>query len=218
MTIILMLRRLALAMLLGASLGTATAGYVDEYDIDALVSAGKVDVQALKNHGPEVMPVLVSIYERSGPDKRAVIARVFYQLGWKSPRAEAVLMPDVRTSHKQLRLQVQWALGRVSDDPAVVDALLNTMRHDSNPLFRDKAACALAYDQIHLSEHQRLRVYEGLVESLRSENPQVRDISMKALKIHTGQTKGFRPRASAVERADAIREWESWLDEYRNNL
>jgi hypothetical protein len=148
MTIILMLRRLALAMLLGASLGTAIAGYVDEYDIDALVSAGKVDVQALKNHGPEVMPVLVSIYERSGPDKRAVIARVFYQLGWKSPRAEAVLMPDVRTSHKQLRLQVQWALGRVSDDPAVVDALLNTMRHDSNPLFRDKAACALAYDQI----------------------------------------------------------------------
>ena len=84
--------------------------------------------------------------------------------------------------------------------------------------FRRKAACALAYDQIHLSEHQRLRVYEGLVESLRSENPQVRDISMKALKIHTGQTKGFRPRGSAVERADAIREWESWLHEYRSNL
>ena len=45
---------------------------------------------------------------------------------------------------------MQWALGRVSDDPAVVDVLLENMRNDPNPLFRDKAACALAYDQIHL--------------------------------------------------------------------
>ena len=46
---------------------------------------------------------------------------------------------------------MQWALGRVSDDPDVVDVLLENMQNDPCPLFRDKAACALAYDQIHLA-------------------------------------------------------------------
>lgn len=211
-------RRLFAGALLGVLMGTAMADHIGENDIDALVTARKVDVDTLKGYGPEVMPVLARIYERSNPDKRAVIAWVFYQLGWRSPEAEAVLMADARTSHKPLRLQVQWALGRVSDAPGVVDLLLSNMRHDDNPLFRDKAACALAYDQIHLSEPQKLRIYEGLVASLHSDNPQVRNISMKALKIHTGQTKGFRPRASKVERSDAIRKWEAWLAEYRSNL
>ena len=218
MTFTMRVRRLAGTVLLGAVLGPAAAGYIDESDIDTLVSARQVDIAALKEFGPEVMPVLADIYQRADADKRAVIAWVFYRLGWRSPEAEEVLMPDARTPHEDLRLQVQWALGRVSDDPAVVDVLLANMRDDDNPLFRDKAACALAYDQIHLSERQKLRVYEGLVESLDSDIPQVRHISIKALKIHTGQTKGFRPRAPVAERADAIRKWQSWLDEYRANL
>ena len=218
MSIIGKLLRILPALLLAAFLGAGFAADIPAQDVEALVSAERVDIDALKDYGPGVMPVLAGIYERSDPDRRAVIAWVFYRLGWKSAEAERALMPDVHTSHRQLRLQVQWALGRVSDAPEVVEVLLNNMRHDTNPLFRDKAACALAYDQIHLSERQKLRVYAGLVESLASDNPQVRDISMKALKIHTGQTKGFQPRANAVERADAIRKWESWLEEYRDNL
>lgn len=212
------LRGIVATLVLGALFGSGFAGDVPEPDIEALVAADPVDVAALRDYGPGVLPVLASIYERSAPDRRAVIAWVFYRLGWKSPAAEAVLMQDVHTAHRQLRLQVQWALGRVSNAPQVVEVLLDNMRHDSNPLFRDKAACALAYDQIHLSEQQKLAVYAGLVESLHSDNPQVRDISLKALKIHTGQTKGFRPQGTPAQRADAIRQWESWLEEYRANL
>ena len=47
-----------------------------------------------------------------------------------------------------------------------MDVLLDNMRNDANPLFRDKAACALAYDQIHLTEKQKVRLYEGLINSL----------------------------------------------------
>ncbi len=199
-------------------LGGAAAAYVDESEVEMLLSAKQVNLSALKQKGPDVLPVLVHLYTQSDLKRKAVIAWVFYNLGWKSPDAAAVLMNDVRTQHRGLRLQVQWALGRVSDSPEVVDVLLDNMRHDQSPLFRDKAACALAYDQIHLTEEQKVRLFAGLIESLHSPNPQVRDISAKALKIHTGQTKGFAPKASPVERAKSIRTWEAWLEEYRANL
>jgi len=48
-------------------------------------------------------------------------------------------------------MSVQYALGRVSSDVSVVDALLDNMQNDALLLFRDKAACALAYDQVHLT-------------------------------------------------------------------
>jgi hypothetical protein len=108
--------------------------------------------------GPDVLPVLADMYEPASNEERVHIARTFYRLGWKSDAAKRVLMADVHTDHASLRLQVQWALGRVSRDDDIVATLLANMRHDSNPLFRDKAACALAYDQIHLDPEQKSRL------------------------------------------------------------
>lgn len=176
------------------------------------------NVESIKSLGPDVLPTLVRIYARSNEDERAVIAWVFYSLGWKSPEAKRVLMQDVHTSHQNLRLQVQWALGRVSNDLDVVDTLLDNMRNDSNPLFRDKAACALAHDQIHLTEAQKVHLYERLIAALVDSNPQVRSIAIQALEIHTGQSRGFAAGAPPEDRERVIRVWNAWLAEYRANL
>ena len=104
-----------------------------------------------------------------------------------------MLLQDIHTQNEKLRLQVQWALGRVSDDTQVVDILAGIMRDDPNALFRDKAACALAYDQIHLTEKQKVQLYGKLIDALSDPKPQVRAIAIQALSIHTGQTKGFNP-------------------------
>jgi len=106
----------------------------------------------------------------------------------------------------------------VSDQPAVVDALLRNMRDDPNPLIRDKAACALSYDQIFLSEPEKVRLYEGLIQALESPEPQVRSIAILSLRIHTGQTKGFLPTAPPEKRRAALARWQSWLGEYKASL
>ena len=177
-----------------------------------------IDTKQIQAMGPAVMPSLARLYSTSSDEDKAKIAAVFYQLGWKSPEAKRALMADVHTQDQTLRLQVQWALGRVSDDPDVVDVLLDNMQRDPLPLFRDKAACALAYDQIHLAPAQRLRLFEGLIQALDSETPQVRQIALQALQILTGQTKGFLPNADPWTRARAVVEWKRWLGEYRSSL
>jgi hypothetical protein len=184
--------------------------------IQTLVSQRKVD--ELKKLGPGVLPVMARLYESSNEAERTNIAETFYRLGWKSEEAKRVLMKDVHTQNQYLRLQVQWALGRVSNDVDVVEVLLSNMQSDSNPLFRDKAACALAYDQIHLTEKQKVRLYQGLIQSLRDSKPDVRRIALLALSIQTGQTKNFNPDAPADQREASIREWEKWLEEYKSNL
>lgn len=168
--------------------------------------------------GPAVMPSLVALYGSLPEKDRASVAQVFYNLGWRSEAAKRALMADVHTQDRALRLQVQWALGRVSDDPEVVDVLLDNMRNDPEPLFRDKAACALAYDQVHLAPAQRVRLFTGLIAGLEDEKPQVRQIALQALQILTGQTKGFVPGGDPAARARALVEWKRWLDEYRANL
>ena len=165
--------------------------------------------------GPAVLPELARLYAGASTPERARIAYVFYQLGWKSPEAKRALMADVHTQDQALRLQVQWALGRVSDDADVVDVLLRNMQDDPVPLFRDKAACALAYDQIHLAPAQKTRLFEGLVSALADEKPQVRAIALQALGILTGQTKGFQPNGPPEGRAAAVEEWKRWVTEYR---
>lgn len=190
---------------------------LDEGHVQGLLFPN-ANVEGLKKLGPEVMPTLARVYERSSEDERAVIAWAFYSLGWKSAEAKRVLMQDLHTPHESLRLQVQWALGRVSNDRDVVDALLGNMQNDANPLFRDKAACALAHDQIHLTEEQKIHLYERLIQALGDPKPQVRDIAIKALQIHTGQSKGFRPNAPPADREQRIRGWQAWLAEYRSNL
>ena len=185
----------------------------------ALTPLGEIDINVLKAMGPAALPHLVRIY-KSTPDEnaRATYAWVFYSLGLKSPEARAALLQDVGTQNEKLRMQVQWALGRVSDDTQVVDILAGIMRNDANPLFRDKAACALAYDQIHLTERQKVQLYGKLIEALSDPKEQVRAIAILALQIHTGQDKGFEPHGSAEERKRAIAAWTRWLAEYEKNL
>jgi hypothetical protein len=200
---------LTLAGLPAAAAGTGSrvAGLVDREDADAL-----------RAMGPSALPEMVRLYRAGDTARRTRLANLFYQLSWKSPEAANALMGDVHTHDPGLRLAVQWALGRVSDNPAVVEVLLENMVHDPNPLFRDKAACALAYDQVHLSEAQKVRIYEGLIQALASEEPQVRAIAIQALHVHTGQAKGFHPSAPPEKRRQSILQWQRWLAEYKENL
>jgi HEAT repeat protein len=194
----------------------AVSGPVDDPRLRTAALAG--DWKVVQAMGQGALPELVSLYSRSSPPERATIAQVFYALGWKSEEAKRALMQDVRTSDQNLRLQVQWALGRVSDDPAVVDLLLDNMQNDPVPLFRDKAACALAYDQIHLAPAQKLRLFEGLVHALDDPKLQVREVAIQALSILTHQTKSFEPNGTAQARSAAVQAWRRWLVEYRANL
>ena len=208
------------ALLLGAPPAAALSGTAppaDEGRVAALL-APSPNVEAIRGLGPGVLPVLAALYERSDEARRTSIALTFYTLGWKSEEAKRVLMRDAHTENTDLRLQVQWALGRVSGDPDVVDTLVDNMRNDDNPLFRDKAACALANDQIHLTDDQKLRLYVRLVAALRDDKLQVRQIALKALQIQTGQTRNFDPAAPVQAREAALQEWMRWLDAYRSHL
>ena len=191
-------------------------------DVRTLITPlGKVDqpqIEKLKAMGPGVMPHLARLYAQSSEDDRAVIAWIMYSVGVKSPEARAVLLKDIHTSNQKLRLQVQWALGRVSDDTEVVEILYDIMRNDPNALFRDKAACALAYDQIHLTEKQKVLLYRKLIDALSDAKPQVRGIAIQALSIHTGQNKGFDAGAPDEARRSAIERWKRWIAEYERNL
>jgi HEAT repeat protein len=185
-------------------------------DLRALVMAGNYG--AIQRLGPGTMPELVRLYDSASEDaERARLANAFYQLGWKSEDARRALMRDVHTSDQDLRISVQYALGRVSNDPAVIDALLENMQ-DVNPLFRDKAACALAYDQIHLTEAQKVRLFAGLIHALDDSKPQVRAIAIQALEIHTGQRKGFAADADLSARAAAVAQWQEWLRRYEDGV
>jgi HEAT repeat protein len=186
-------------------------------DLRPLVMAG--DYDAIRKLGAGSMPDLVRLYESAdGDEERARVANALYQLGWKSEDARRALMRDVHTSNRDLRLSVQYALGRVSSDPAVVDVLLENMQDDLNPLFRDKAACALAYDQIHLTEAQKVRLFAGLIHALDDPKPQVRAIAIQALEIHTGQRKGFSPDGDPSARAEATAQWREWLQRYQDSV
>ena len=199
---------------LGLKLDASPA--IDSNSVQTMIAAWKIP--ELKALGREVLPVMARLYDASDVTQRTRIAQAFYALGWKSAEAKRVLIKDVHTPNQQLRLQVQWALGRVSNDDDVVTVLLNNMQHDANPLFRDKAACALASDQIHLTEQQKVRLFDGLIQVLGDSKPDVRRIAMLALQIQTGQTKGFNPDAPIADRDAKIREWKQWLEQYRSNL
>jgi HEAT repeat protein len=189
---------------------------VDRARLAELVS--KYDGKSIRLMGRAVLPELVRMYESSDEDGREKVAAIFYQLKWRSPEAKRVLMKDIHTRHQALRLHVQYALGSVSDDLDVVDALVDNMEHDENPLFRDKAACSLAYDQIHLTPNQKAHLYERLIEALGSPVLQVRQIALQALRIQTGQTKWFQPNAPEEQRRRQVEEWQRWLAQYRSSL
>jgi len=106
----------------------------------------------------------------------------------------------------------------VSSDVSVVDVLLDNMQNDAQLLFRDKAACALANDQIHLSPAQKVHLYEGLIRALDDPKVDVQRIAALVLQIQTGQDKGFRFAGPPEARARAVEAWRQWLAEYRSQL
>jgi HEAT repeat protein len=185
-------------------------------DVERAVVAD--DLEALKAMGPSVMPRLARLYRAGDEGQRQRLANVFYRLGWKSEEAKDALMKDIHTPSQGLRLSVQWALGRVSNDVSVVDVLLDNMQNDAQLLFRDKAACALANDQIHLTSAQKVHLYEGLIRALDDPKVDVRRIAALVLQIQTGQDKGFRFGDPPDARARAAEAWRQWLAEYRSQL
>lgn len=212
-------RLLKILFLLFLSLSFNTPGKGGQIDSDQVIKyVSSYNITALKKLGPGVMPILSDLYKVSDVKQKRVIANVFYQIGIESDEAKNALMQDVRTSNQQLRISVQYALGRVSSDGDVVDALLYNMQNDSNAYFRDKAACALAYDQIHLTDQEKVSLYEGLIDGLSSSNRQIRSIAIKALQIHTGQTKGFLVNGTSSNQSESLRKWQQWLEEYKSNL
>jgi len=176
--------------------------------------------EELRDRGRQVVDELAVLY-RATPEaeERLKIARAFYALGWESDAAEEALLADAESGHEGLRLQVQWALGRVSADDRVVDRLLSTLTDaDESPLLRDKAACALASDQIHLSEEQRVRLLGRVIALLEAPDPWLRYEAIRVLEVQTGQRKGFIHFAPDEQRAAAVERWKRWLDEYRAQL
>jgi HEAT repeat protein len=211
------LRSLAWALLI-PTLATVA---VEAQDADLAELVDARDAAGLRARGPQVMDELAALYkQRRDPEDRQRVAWAFYQLGLKSPAAVEALLPDVEDDGvpEGLRISAQYALGRVGDDPLVVRTLLENMRRGGSRRLRDKAACALAYDQIHLSETQKVELFSGLVASLDDEKGDVRWIAIKALKIHTGQTKGYLPNAPREERLAAMETWQKWLREYSEQL
>ena len=188
----------------------------------ALVAAEQAvaadDLEAIKAMGPSVMPRLARLYGTGDEERRQRLATVFYRLGWKSEEAKDALMKDVHTPNQGLRMSVQYALGRVSSDVSVVDVLLDNMQNDAQLLFRDKAACALAYDQVHLTPAQKVHLFEGLIRALDDPKVDVRRIAALVLQIQTGQDKGFRFAGPPDARARAVEAWRQWLAEYRSQL
>lgn len=205
------MHRLAVLALLLALAAPAAARPIEVSTVDALAGDWS-RFEELRAFGPSVLPVLVELYEKSPyPARRRTLAQVFYRLGWASPEAKRALLADLDTPDRELRIAVQWALGRVSGDDDVVERLLAIMRQDPNPLFRDKASIALANDQAHLGPEQTRRLNEGLVAALEDEKPQVRSLAIRVLRLRTGQTKGFAPLAPAAERAASVAAWRAWL-------
>jgi HEAT repeat protein len=177
------------------------------------------NLEELRAIGPDSIPALLFLYETGDDSLRVQLARLFHELAWPSPEVESALLRDMETRNVELRLAVFYALGRVSSDPEVVEMLLDILQNDPNPLLRDKAACALAYDQVHLKEpQQKVRLYAGLIQALSSTEHQVQALAIQALSILTGETKGFHPAFPPDRQQRSIEMWERWLTEVKAGL
>jgi hypothetical protein len=209
----LLLTALSVLVLAGS---IAAEVVIDEAELRRWISEDKRD--AIEGLGPQVMPLLAEIYRSSEPQERAGIAAIFYQFGWQSEEAKAALLEDIDTTDERLAIRVEYALGRVSNDDAVVEALLDNLETGASPLIRDKAGCGLAYDQIHLTEEQKVNLYFRLIELLPSQNPETRSLAIRVLQVHTGQTKGYLPLLPAPQLNAAIMRWRKWLEEYADNI
>src|SRR5262249_54521082 len=128
--------RFQITLLLLVPLATQSAFAAEPANTELQQWVAGHNVGAIRALGRTVLPKLVQLYEASKDAAfKARVAQTLYELGWQSPEAKLALMKDVHTLDSNLRLQVQWALGRVSSDQDVVDTLFANMRNDSNPLF-----------------------------------------------------------------------------------
>jgi HEAT repeat protein len=211
-----MLRRLSLLVVFSLLLSVPVSAEELSQQVTRLVEAD--DADGLRALGEEAVTSMVWLYELSEESERIRLANLFYKMGVRSQVAERALVRDFHSENVELRLAVQYALGRVSDDPMVIETLLYTLENDRDPLIRDKAACALAYDQIHLDAKRKVRIYEGLIAALSNPKSQVRAVSIQALSILTGQTKGFHALFPEDRRERSIAMWQHWLEEYRAKL
>jgi hypothetical protein len=87
-----MITWVALATVLSVALAApAAARPIEVSAVDALV--GDWDrFGELEALGPEILPILVDLYEKSPyPARRRTLANVFYRLGWESGEAKRVL-------------------------------------------------------------------------------------------------------------------------------
>lgn len=175
------------------------------------------DAAGLKALGRPALPVLAGLYARADEAGRIRLAGLFQKIGLESPEAEDALLSDAGTQSVELRLAVQSALGHVSGSSDVVDTLLDILRNDPNPLFRDRAASALAYDQTHLDAAGKDRLYAGLIDALADDDAQVRAVTIQALSILTRETKGYDAMLSEERRERSIELWRKWLAEHRAN-
>jgi len=171
------------------------------------------NLKELQAIGPQAIPALLFLYETGDDQLRLQLAQAFHDLAWQSDEVEHALMGDIHSPSVELRLAVFYALGRVSDDPQVVATLLDILQNDPNPLLRDKAACALAYDQIHLKKPEKVQLYAGLIQALSNPERQVQAVAIQALSILTGETKGFSPVLGADRQQRSIEMWQRWLGE-----
>lgn len=211
-----MFRRLSLLVLSALLLSIPVLAEELSEQVTRLVEAD--DGDGLRALGDEAVAPMVWLYELSEEPERVRLANLFYKMGVRSQVAERALLRDFQSGHVELRLAVQYALGRVSDDPMVIETLLYTLENDRDPLVRDKAAVALAYDQIHLDAKRKVRIYEGLIAALSNPKAQVRAVSIQALSILTGQTKGFHALYPEDRRERSIAMWQHWLEQYRAEL
>jgi HEAT repeat protein len=208
---------LPVSFLFLASIATAAPApmVVDDATVARLVA--EENVASLKAIGAPALPVLAALYTQGDEAQRTRLARMYEQLGLESQAAETALLQDAGTQNVELRLAVQSALGRVSGSSDVVDTLLDILRNDPNPLFRDRAASALAYDQIHLGTAGKDRLYAGLIDALADDDAQVRAVTIQALSILTRETKGYDAMLSEERRERSIELWRKWLAEHRSN-
>jgi len=187
--------------------------------IKNLLTKENKPVKEIKDYGYRAIPILTELYNEAESNReKIIIADLFWRLGWNSPEIEKTLIKDLDTDDQGLKINVQWGIAKSTQSDIVIEKILYSSIHDPNPIVRDKASCALASDFIHISPSQRIKLLRGLVEGLSSDIHQVRNSSILALKIQTGQTKGFTAADNIKSRKKSIDKWHVWLDEYQKHI
>jgi len=187
--------------------------------ITQILAIKDIPAQDIEHFGYAAIPILTELYQEAETNlDKSRIAWVFWKLGWKSAEIEKALMSDLDSSDANLKVWVQWGIAKSSDNSEVIEKLLYNMERDTSSFVRDKAACALASDFVHISPSQRVTILRGLIKGLSNDTQQVRASSIQALKVQTGQTKNYVASADIGSRARAINEWSEWLNDYERNL